>query len=130
MREVWRPVPIYGYGKPYKVSSLGRVMYAPTQKILKIGEGGASPYYAVSLRRFPGDKPLRREVHRLVAMAFLGKHPAKAGLVVNHIDHNRYNNTVDNLEWVTQAQNLAHCRAAGRVFIHRDAKGNFIKTPK
>lgn len=45
-------------------------------------------------------------IHRLVAQAFIGNIPA--GLVVNHIDHNKGNNCVDNLEIITQMQNTHH----------------------
>ena len=120
MDEFWRPFPVEGYEKVYKVSSTGRVMRVATQKILTTNCNGR--YRSVTLSRFPGDKRIRREVHRLVAQAFLGDYP---GLVVNHKDHDRYNNCVENLEWVTQAENLAHARAAGRLHTQRDEVGSF-----
>lgn len=46
-------------------------------------------------------------VHRLVSAAFL-EADYKPGLVVNHKDGNKHNNCVDNLEWVTQAENEQH----------------------
>jgi len=46
-------------------------------------------------------------VHVLVANAFLGQKPFKAAQV-NHIDSNRTNNDVSNLEWVTPSQNIKH----------------------
>lgn len=52
-------------------------------------------------------------VHRLVAKAFLDN---PRGLdTVNHIDCNRANNTATNLEWCTQAENLAHSDSLGRM---------------
>ena len=47
-------------------------------------------------------------VHRLVAYAFHGHPPCEAALEVNHIDGNRSNNRLDNLEWVTPRQNMRH----------------------
>lgn len=45
-------------------------------------------------------------IHRLVAMAWL---PNPNNLPqVNHIDHNRENNHLDNLEWCTSYYNLSH----------------------
>lgn len=46
-------------------------------------------------------------VHRLVALQFL--EPASDRLIyVNHIDGNKFNNHIDNLEWVTPSENIAH----------------------
>jgi len=87
--EEWRQVPdmpgVY-------VSSSGRVK--KNGKILKqLTQDG---YKTV----------LRKRVHRLVAMAFL---PNPDGLpVVNHIDGNRSNNNVDNLEWMSYKDNTKH----------------------
>jgi DNA-directed RNA polymerase sigma subunit (sigma70/sigma32) len=50
-------------------------------------------------------------VHRLVAEAFLGK-PADAN-EVNHIDGNKENNNLDNLEWTTHSANLQHAYKEG-----------------
>ncbi|XAI96966.1 hypothetical protein [Synechococcus phage Ssp-JY42] len=51
------------------------------------------------------------DVHRLVALAFLGK-PATPKHV-NHIDGDKTNNRADNLEWVSPVENSAHARANG-----------------
>jgi hypothetical protein len=45
-------------------------------------------------------------VHRLVVMAFIG--PIPDGLQVNHKDGNKTNNSISNLEIVTQAENMRH----------------------
>lgn len=49
---------------------------------------------------------IHRQVHHLVAEATLGPRPE--GLVVNHIDGNRTNNRPENLEYITQAENIQH----------------------
>lgn len=52
---------------------------------------------------FVGGKTIYRQVHRLVAQAFI---PNPGSLpVVNHIDGNRENNAIENLEWVTYQEN-------------------------
>lgn len=46
-------------------------------------------------------------VHRLVALTFLGE-PSSPDLVVNHKDGNKLNNIPENLEWITQIENMHH----------------------
>ena len=47
-------------------------------------------------------------VHRLVAAAFLGLPPRPEYSQINHKDGNKSNNAVENLEYVTPAENMAH----------------------
>lgn len=53
---------------------------------------------------FKSDKRYCRTVHRLVAIAFLQK--PDGCCEVNHIDENKLNNTVENLEWCTHKYNM------------------------
>lgn len=114
MKEIWED--IKGWEGKYQVSNLGRVKSLPRTtirnghianvygRILKqrINQDG---YYSVSLGNSPR-VPYR--VHRLVAEAFIDN---KHGLAqVNHIDGNKTNNLVSNLEWVSQLDNFIHCR--------------------
>ena len=48
------------------------------------------------------------QVHRLVALAFLGLPPSDTAIEVNHLDGNCSNNRVQNLEWATRSQNARH----------------------
>lgn len=50
-------------------------------------------------------------IHRLVSAAFLDPIPGKP--IVNHIDGNKSNNAVDNLEYCTQSENMRHAFATG-----------------
>lgn len=52
-------------------------------------------------------------VHMLVANTFINKPNSIAKLVVNHKDGNKWNNTVDNLEWVSYSQNNVHAYNTG-----------------
>lgn len=113
MTEVWRD--ISGYTGVYQVSNLGRVRSLDRYekcgtfirkrkgKVLhqSVNRGG---YLQLSLLK--DGISHTKEVHRLVAQAFL---PNTDNLPeVNHIDCDKTNNSVDNLEWVTREENTAH----------------------
>lgn len=55
---------------------------------------------------YSGGKVKRVKVHRLVAEAFLYKEDGKD--CVNHRDGNKWNNSIDNLEWCTRSENSKH----------------------
>lgn len=69
-------------------------------------------YWDVGLKRF-GERQKRLKVHRLVARAFIPNPDNKPE--VNHLDCNRLNNHVSNLEWATPAENMAHAGKMGRM---------------
>lgn len=75
-------------------------------KLVEVKKG----YIIIHIKDFEGNYHTVR-VHRLVAMAFIpnpNNYPE-----VNHIDGNKLNNKVSNLEWCTKQQNLAHARRTG-----------------
>ena len=101
--EKWRS--IAGYEGLYEVSDLGRVrsLKFGKTKILKPGRVGGG-YLMVVLCK---DGKVRcMKVHRLVASAFI---PNPLGLeTVNHIDEDKTNNDVSNLEWMSRTDNVAY----------------------
>lgn len=105
MEEIWKDIEKYE-GK-YKVSSYGNVKNVRNNKILKFNK---SPfYYQVALSVDGARKCIK--IHRLVASAFIKNEHNKPE--VNHIDGNRYNNRVENLEWVTAKENSIHSYVNG-----------------
>ena len=102
--EIWKPV--VNYEKLYEVSNFGRVRSLPRNttsgKILNPSKTESGLY--VSLRNSGNDT--RQLVHRLVAIAFISNPENKPQ--INHIDGNRWNNFVGNLEWVTNSENVIH----------------------
>lgn len=119
--EIWSPVP--GYEGAYEISNMGRLRSLTRTRIVNNCHGGTSPrtdkgcifalgnngngYAYVSLSE--NGKKTNYYIHRLVAEAFLEK-PEGENFVVDHLDHNRRNNMADNLEWVTQKENVNRSR--------------------
>lgn len=87
------------YGK-YQVSNYGNVKNVSRNRILKPWDNGNGYLYIACGRS------KRVSVHRLVALHFLEKEDGKTE--VNHKDGNKYNNCIDNLEWVTSSENSFH----------------------
>lgn len=99
--EIWKTIDDFDN---YEVSSLGRIRNKTTDRIRaqSIGKKEES-YYHLDLYKGDGKKKgYSRNTHVLLAETFMGKHP---GMVPDHIDGNRRNNRLDNLEWVTQGDN-------------------------
>lgn len=93
--------------KGYKVSKDGKVYSCKSNKFLKITKtkGG---YSKVDL--YNNGKRKTVYVHRLVLKAF-GKYPSdytNEKYEVNHLDFNKSNNNINNLEWVTHYENMKH----------------------
>lgn len=113
-RELWRPV--MGYEGFYEVSDKGNVRRiakgrgAQVGKILKQANG-TNGYKQVTLSKDCNQLICR--VHRLVAEAFIPRQDGKD--YVNHINGDKTDNRVENLEWVTRSENALHAyRVLGR----------------
>ena len=109
--EEWRPVvhPMSGNLVPGRmVSSLGRI--ASCTGLIGRGHMSKQGYYTTSLRI--NSHRWSVLVHRLVAAAFLEPPLSVDQCFVNHKDLDKGNNAVENLEWVSPAENLAHFHAS------------------
>ena len=95
-------------GTKYVVFRDGTVMNYNTKKVLTQSDLG-NRYNRVNLSI--NGKQVRMYVHRLVAEVYLDNPENKKQ--VNHIDGNRYNNNVDNLEWCTRKENMEHAKKNG-----------------
>lgn len=69
-------------------------------------------YYVTSIELGGGERKPSYYLHHLVAETYLGARPPS--MVVNHIDGDKTNNNVENLEYVTQEYNLLHWRERRR----------------
>lgn len=101
MKEIWKD--IGGYEGLYQVSNLGRVNRVATGRVLKGGKDGGG-YLNVDLCK--NGKRKTHTIHRLLAQAFIPNPENKSD--VNHIDEDKTNNNVNNLEWSTRKENLNH----------------------
>lgn len=101
MKEIWKD--IKDYEGLYQVSNLGRVKRVKTDRILKPSKQ-IHGYLLVNL--YKNNVSAKKRIHRLVAQAFISNSENKPQ--VNHIDENKTNNVVSNLEWVTSKENINH----------------------
>jgi hypothetical protein len=116
MQEIWKPVT--DFEGRYEVSSLGRFKSLAREIVYKDGRTGelkeslikgslgATGYITVSF-----DTSCKRLAHRVVAEAFLEKQDYRT--TVNHLDGNKTNNAVANLEWASYKENNVHARKSG-----------------
>lgn len=82
----------------------GKTRPYPYKEIIMKQDENSAGYYRVKLNGT--NSSIRVFVHRLVAEHFLI--PDEERKVVNHIDGDKKNNSVENLEWVTQSENNLH----------------------
>ena len=95
--------PIKGWEGLYEINKNGEVRNAKNKNTI-VGDINNCGYYRVSLYNQGQRKRCFR--HRLVAEHFLDKPEGKD--FVNHIDGDKSNNSLENLEWVSQSENEKH----------------------
>ena len=115
MKEIYKDIP--GYEGKYQVSNLGNIRslnYQNTKKskvLCPINHHGG--YQIIHL----GSNKIKM-VHTLVAEVFIENPERKK--FVNHIDGNKHNNKVSNLEWVTSNENVNHAISTGLRDPHKN----------
>ncbi|EOQ00940.1 hypothetical protein IKC_06138 [Bacillus cereus VD184] len=90
------------------------------QKGKVLSNTSKAEYQMVKIYYSDGHRYIR--IHQLVANAFVEKTEGKN--YINHIDANKHNNRADNLEWVTQKENIAHAWKMGLCRSAATGEGN------
>ena len=103
MEEIFMPIENY---PNYAVSNKGNVMNISNKKIINNWSDFSQGYVSTSLSKDGKKKTFK--THRLVALAFIDNPEKKP--YVNHIDGNKSNNEITNLEWVTAQENTLHAQ--------------------
>lgn len=110
LKEIWKPIP--EFEGLYEISNLGRVKslvgwdgrkFIKREMIIKTFPRSSGYYYAI-LRK--NRKVYTRSLHTLIAEVFI-PNPNNYD-VVNHIDLNKHNNDISNLEWCSKGWNIKH----------------------
>ncbi len=102
-KEIWKDVK--GYEGLYQVSSFGRVRSLHKKNnIIVLKSANKGLYLAITLCKNGGQK--QECIHTIVAKHFLNHNPnGFNGLIINHKDFNKHNNSKNNLELVTPREN-------------------------
>lgn len=120
MSEVWKPVK--GYEGYYEVSNLGRVkskarkyyrsdvLYHLKERVMKVSPS-SSGYNTIILT--VNGKAKSYLLHRLIALAFIENPQNKK--CINHKDGDKFNNSLENLEWCTYSENRNHGLRTGLI---------------
>ena len=112
--EIWTNIDEF---PNYKISSLGRVKNIKTNHVLKPYTNRPDGYNQVGLRNHTGLHT--KKIHRLVAEAFYDCD--SDNFEVNHIDGDKKNNFVGNLEWCTRSENMSHGYRLGLIAMSPNA---------
>ena len=98
--EIWKTI---AEAPNYEISTKGNVRNKTSRRMLKPQAFGATGYKQVSLKIKETNKFQKRYIHRLVAQTFIDNPENKRE--VNHINGDKLDNRLSNLEWVTSSEN-------------------------
>ena len=101
--EVWKNIPEF---ESYQVSNLGNVksLKYGKERMLKQSTNGVG-YYQIGI--YGNKKRIQKTVNQTMAIAFLSHKPCGHKIVVDHIDNNKLNNKLYNLQLITHRENIS-----------------------
>jgi hypothetical protein len=97
-----------GYGGKYRVYKHGHVYSEKSKRLLK-RDRKPNGYFTVHLTENNITK--KYYIHRVIATCYIVNEYNKP--CINHLDGNKANNKVDNLQWCTHTENNRHAYAMG-----------------
>ena len=102
-------IDVKGFEKYFQINHKGEVLSKRTNRILK--QGISKTGYPIISTKIGGrnGKAYCLKIHRLMALTFLAN-PNNLP-EVNHIDGNKLNNNLSNLEWISKSNNIKHAHA-------------------
>lgn len=121
MQEEWKEISEY---PDIKISNTGKIYSKYSKRLQKITLNNEG-YYVVNVRSLTRGRNSHL-LHRIIAQAFI---PNSNNLnCVNHIDGDKKNNKISNLEWVTKADNNRHAYKTGLANTEKAVIAKNIKT--
>lgn len=100
---------IAGFNRMYSITKQGLVISNHHGNKIKKAHLNKKGYLKVRLQSAGNDKTI--PIHRLIALNFIPNPENKK--TVNHIDGNKLNNRIENLEWATQGEQISHAYKLG-----------------
>ncbi len=107
--SAWRT--ICGYEGLYLINLQGGIKSLQKRNPGKIIKSRIDRGSYLTIRLFKGGKCKTQYLHRLLAVSFIPNPDSK--MFVNHIDGNKLNNSLTNLEWATHSENIKHAYEKG-----------------
>lgn len=114
-KRSWKPLVYNGLDLTdrFLVSDSGEIYSLKSKKILKQVLNKSTGYYGICVSLGSRENKMYIKIHIAVACMFVGGR--EDGLVVNHKDGNKQNNHFENLEWISNIENIKHANRMGLV---------------
>jgi hypothetical protein len=111
MTEIWKNVNVLKYNLVYQVSTFGNIRRILKNKFRYLKLRTKNGYYVTQLSH--NNIQLNISINRLVALTFILTEGDINKLQVNHINGNKLDNNINNLEWVSPQDNTIHAYKTG-----------------
>ena len=123
VHEEWKPLLALDIDPTlYQISNTGKVYMNDAQRLMVLSENHG--YMRGHFRTVSGEYKMY-DMHRLMMIIF-NPIPNRQNYVVNHIDGDKSNNTINNLEWCTQKENIQHSIDTGMTRIGTDKVESYM----